>query len=94
MKTLLGLALASVIIIPAQAAMRAPSLVGDAPIIRVEGGCGPYEFRSPDGFCRRKEESRRELRHEGVVKNAAAKPGGRSGARNTGNGVADNVRRE
>jgi hypothetical protein len=64
MKTLLGLALASVIIIPAQAAMRAPSLVGDAPIIRVEGGCGPYEFRSPDGFCRRKEESRRELRHE------------------------------
>lgn len=64
MKTLLGLALASVIIIPAQAAVRGPVLIGENPIVRVEGGCGANEFRAPDGACRHREGEHREMRRE------------------------------
>lgn len=70
MKTLLGLALAAVIIIPAHASMRATAPVGGAPIVKVEGGCGPDEHRAPDGACRHDEHHgemrREERRHEEI----------------------------
>ena len=42
----LGLASAS------QAAVPGPVSLPQDDIIKVSGGCGPYAFRTPDGFCR------------------------------------------
>jgi opacity protein-like surface antigen len=52
-KTVLGLALAFGLTVPAQAAvMVAPVGIANAPVIEVYGGCGPYGHRGPWGGCR------------------------------------------
>ena len=52
MKTIFGLLMAGALILPVQAA-QAPSLqpTSGAPIILVEGGCGPDYFRNDRGYC-------------------------------------------
>ena len=44
----LSLGLASV----GQAAVTGPMSLPQDGVIRVSGGCGPYAFRTPEGFCR------------------------------------------
>jgi len=53
MKTVIGIALAFGLAVPAQAAvMVAPVEKSSAPIVQVYGGCGPYGHRGPYGGCR------------------------------------------